>query len=352
MDKAAPNTPAVSVTGLTKVYGNVTALCIERVQFDAGCVHAIVGPNGAGKTTLFRLIAGLEPSDQGDLRVLGGKIHGRSGEEHLSLRRRIGFAAQRPYLFSASARWNVEYPLRVRGITRAESENRARAAMARLGVAHLAARKTGTLSAGERQRISIARAIVTEPELLLVDEPFANLDPEGVPILESTLLDLVSSGTTILVATHLTDRAYRLSTRILRLEGGRPAPPAVVNILEGEVVSTNSGPMLVLEGGTRIHVATDRIGRRRASIFPEDVIVSARPFDSSARNILRGRITALQERGSTVFATVDAGVSLTAAVTPESCRRLALTVGSNVVLTFKAAAVKLFYKAGSVSEKH
>jgi molybdopterin-binding protein len=177
---------------------------------------------------------------------------------------------------------------------------------------------------------------------LLLDEPLANVDAEGAPVVEKVILDLASAGATVIVATHMLEQAYHLSANVVRLEAGRVAPPAVENLLEGELVEAESGAPRVLEGGPTIDVATEKRGRARASVDPGDIVLSGRELDSSARNSLRGRVTALRERGGVVMVTADAGTAITASVTPASCRRLGLTVGSEVVLTFKATAVRVF----------
>lgn len=334
--------PAVAVQDLAKSYAGAAVLSIGRLEFEAARVHVVVGPNGAGKTTLLRIVNGIEPPDSGTVCLFGQDLWSSSGSGRLALRRRMACCAQRPYLFRTTVRRNVEYALRVRGMSRPERESRARAAMERLGVGRLAERPARTLSAGEAKRVSMARALVSEPELLLLDEPFASVDREGVPLVEEMLRELLAGGVTVVVATHVLEQAYRLSASVVRLEAGRVAPPAVENLLEGELVRGDSGTCLRLGGGLPIAVATDRLGRARASIAPRDIVVSAEKLDSSARNSLRGRVTALRGRGDLVFVTADTGVELTSCVTPESCRRLNLTVGSQVIFTFKATAVRIF----------
>jgi molybdopterin-binding protein len=334
----------VTATGLVRSRGGATLLSVDELELAPGRVHVVVGPNGAGKTTLLRIIGGIERPDAGEVRVLGRDIWRSPRDEALAVRRRLGFAAQRPYLFRSTVRRNVEYPLRVRGVGRDERARRAREAMEDLGVLAFAERSARTLSAGEQVRVSIARAIVAEPELLLLDEPLASIDPEARPFIEMLVLDLASRGGTVVVATHVLERAYRLSADVVRLEAGRLAPPAVENLLEGELVpgEDEAEAMLVLGGGCRICVSTERRGRARASIEPRDIVVSREPFRSSARNSLPGRVAKLEDRGGVVRVTADVGVPLVSTVTHESVRELGLSVGSDVLFTFKATAIKVF----------
>jgi tungstate transport system ATP-binding protein len=318
-------------------------LDLEALEVPAGRIHVLVGPNGAGKTTALRIVAGLEPADGGELHVLGSNWRGNAAQV-LSLRRRIGFATQKPYLFSTTVRRNVEYPLRSRGVPRASLAERARTAMQRLGVAHLANRDARTLSAGEGQRVAIARAVVADPELLLLDEPLANVDPESAPLVESLCRELADRGVTVVVATHVFELAYHLSAEVVRLENGRLMPPAVDNLLSGDVRAPSDGeePLMALDSGPTITVATDKRGAVRATIEPRDIVVSTESFHSSARNSLPGRVIRLEDRGTAVRVTADVGAELVATVTHESVTELGLTIGSQVRFTFKATAVRIF----------
>jgi molybdopterin-binding protein len=262
----------------------------------------------------------------------------------MTRRRRIGFASQKPYLFSTTVRRNVEYPLRARGVPPAELAARSAAVMGRLNVAHLADRNARTLSAGEGQRVAIARATVARPHLLILDEPLANLDPETAPVVESLCRELAEAGVTVLVATHVLRMAYHLSAEVVRLEGGRPMPPALDNLLTGEVSGAGDGgePRMKLRAGPTITVATEARGQVRASIDPGDILLSGEALHSSARNSLPGRVVGLEDRDTSVRVTADVGVKLVATVTHESVNELGLTVGTRVYFTFKATAVRIF----------
>jgi tungstate transport system ATP-binding protein len=336
------NPPAATIAGIRKRFGERIALDVGELRLEAGGLHAVVGHNGAGKTTLLRTLVGLERPDAGRVSVLGIDVTGARSAELLSLRRRVAFVMQRPYLFASTAGENVEYPLRVRGVERAEGRRRAEAAMDELGVRHLYDRPARSTSAGEAQRVAIARAVVTDPEFALFDEPNANVDPEVRPVVEALLRGLSDRGVTVVVATHDIEGAYRLSADVVRLEAGHVAPPAIDNVIEGELVADGDAVALVVAGGGRINVATDRRGSVRAAVAARDIVVSTERFASSARNVLAGRITRLEERGGLVYVTADVGVPLVSSITPASCGEMKLTIGSDVVYTFKASAVTIF----------
>jgi ABC-type sulfate/molybdate transport systems ATPase subunit len=192
-------------------------LAINELRLDAGERLAVLGPNGAGKTSLLRLLAGLDTTTVGAVEIDGVPMT----EAGTGLRRHIGYATQRPGLLSTSVTRNVELPLRWRGASRALRQTTALAALERLGVAHLAGRKALSLSGGEAQRVSLARALALEPSLLLLDEPAASLDAEA----RQTFLDdleaaLADRRTTVVHVSHRADEALRLADRVAVLANG------------------------------------------------------------------------------------------------------------------------------------
>ena len=192
-------------------------LAIGRLDLRAGERLAVLGPNGAGKTTLLRLMAGLDRPSIGSVEVDGAPIAGAD----LDLRRRIGYATQRPGLLSTSVIRNVELPLRWRGLDGPARMRAAHAALERLGVAELANRKAPTLSGGEAQRVSLARALAVDPGLLLLDEPAAGLDTEARRAFFDDLeLALSDRATTVVHVSHRAEEALRMADRIAVLSGG------------------------------------------------------------------------------------------------------------------------------------
>ena len=145
--------------------GGRQVLAINALDLDAGERVAVLGPNGAGKTTLLRLLAALDTPTAGSVELDAVSTAGAD----VRLRQRIGYATQRPGLLSTSVIRNVELPLRWRGLDRATRRSAAQVALERLGVARLADRKALSLSGGEAQRVSLARALAVDPQLLLLD---------------------------------------------------------------------------------------------------------------------------------------------------------------------------------------
>jgi ABC-type sulfate/molybdate transport systems ATPase subunit len=209
-----------AVVGLRKVRhrrGGHDVLAIDQLDLRAGERLAVLGPNGAGKTTLLRLLAGLDAPTTGRVEIDDEAI----ADAEVDVRRRIGYATQRPGLLSTSVVRNVELPLRWRGLDGASRRAAAVTALARLNVGQLADRKALSLSGGEAQRVSLARALAIEPSLLLLDEPAAGLDAEArrafFDDLERALDD---RATTVVHVSHRAEEALRLADRVAVLMGG------------------------------------------------------------------------------------------------------------------------------------
>lgn len=209
---------AYQVEGLRRQYNSRFALAVGELTVNRGEVFTVVGPSGAGKSTLLRLLSFLERPDAGAIRFLGA-ADPVPWPAPLALRRRVTQVFQRPHLLSGRVSDNVAYGLRVRG----ESDIRLRVArvLDQVGLASLAGSPVRTLSGGEMQRVALARALVLDPEVLLLDEPTANLDPYNVGLIERNIQELGRQGrTTVVLVTHNVFQARRLAGRVLFLLNG------------------------------------------------------------------------------------------------------------------------------------
>ncbi len=209
--------PILAVSDLAQNYGARTVLRIPRLEVAAGELLALVGPSGAGKSTLLRLLNFLECPTQGQI-----CYHGQPFAPEmlpLDIRRRITTVFQRPLLLDASVRGNVAYGLRLRG--RADGRKQEDEALAAVGLQHLARARSRTLSGGEAQRVALARALILRPEILLLDEPTANLDPANVRLIEQIIAKInTDMGTTVVLVTHNVWQARRLAHRVGLLYDG------------------------------------------------------------------------------------------------------------------------------------
>ena len=188
------------------------------MEIRRGEICVIVGPSGAGKSTLLRILGMIEPPTAGWL-MFDNQRYDANTQPELSYRRRVVYLFQRPLLLSQSVYDNVNYGLRVRGIK--DEQNRVQRAIAQVGLQHLTHANTRTLSGGEAQRVALARALVIEPDILLLDEPTANLDPANVEVIERVIRERnQQQGMTIVLVTHNLFQARRLAQQVgLMLDG-------------------------------------------------------------------------------------------------------------------------------------
>lgn len=360
--------PILEGIGLSVLYAGQRILDVPRVEAQAGEILAVIGPNGAGKSTLLRVLGLLEAPRAGEVRFQGRPVPWGS-PDLLTVRRHFATVFQEPLLCDATVESNVALPLRLRRRPAGEVTAQLATWLDRLGIAHLAGRGARSLSGGEAQRVSLARAFAVRPDVLLLDEPFAALDPPTRDELLTLLQGLLrQEGVTTIFITHDRQEALRLGDRIAVMMGGRihqvGAPSAVFGrpvteeiarfvgvetILSGRVISEQGGLLTVEANGMKIKaLGTAGIGERvLVCLRPEDLVIrrlEGRAGQESARNHLEGRVEEAIPLGAQYRVRIACGPGpgrLIALVTKQSFDDLALECGAPVLVTFKASAVHL-----------
>lgn len=238
---------AYQLRDVTKAYGGQPVLRVRRLDIPRGEIFALVGPSGAGKSTLLRLIDFLEPPDTGILRFMGAEF-GPRDMVPLDVRRRVTTVFQSPILLNRTVWANACFGLRLRG--QLDGRESTDAALVQVGLGNLARRRARTLSGGEAQRVALARALVLRPEVLLLDEPTANLDPYNVGLIEEIVRgDNSARGTSVVWVTHNIFQARRVADRVGLLLNGQvvevaeverffeePQDPRAAAFVRGEIV--------------------------------------------------------------------------------------------------------------------
>jgi len=205
----------VDVRGVTKRFGARTVLEDVDLRVPRGCAFGFLGPNGAGKTTLIRVLLGLVPASAGEMRLLG---HPLPAERPAALAR-VGAIVEEPRFHAhLSGRENLLVAAAPRG---AEAEGRIDAALARVGLAGRARDRVGGYSMGMRQRLGIARCLLVDPELLILDEPMNGLDPAGILEMRGLIRSFVEEGRTVLLSSHLLDEVERTCDGVAIIDRGR-----------------------------------------------------------------------------------------------------------------------------------
>jgi molybdate transport system ATP-binding protein len=341
-----------------------------RAAFElaAGTATALLGPNGAGKSTLVGALAGLVRPSRGRIELDGAVLDDTAGGIHRPPQERpIGVMFQGLLLFPhLSAVENAAFPLRSRGVPRAEARARARELLDQLGVGARAGARPAELSGGEAQRVALARALIARPRLLLLDEPLAALDVQARGQVRSLLRDVLAEfdGLAVLV-THDPVDAMTLCRHLVLLEGGRVTqegtPEAIrraprtayaaelvgLNLFTGrlEPLEPGAGRLVTADGELVVGWPGDAMEAGAAVIGllrPADVVLhTARPAPSSARNVLPGAVQAIGIEGERARVRLASSPPLVAEITLGSLARLGLVEGAPVWATFKAVEVRL-----------
>jgi len=347
----------LEVRDIEKSFGPIKALQDANLKILRGKITALLGPSGSGKTTLLRIFAGLESPTKGAILYENSLI--TNSNRHL-LRQKATMVFQKSVFFDTTVFKNVAYGLKLRGYSKDEIKDRVRKALDLVKLGGYEQRWAKKLSGGEQQRVSLARALVLNTELLLLDEPTVNIDPKNVSIIEETILRVNREyKATIALATHNMFQAEAISERVaLLLEGTVRQEGAnqeifgasnrylasfarLENVFSG-ISRIKAGISMIDVGhNLKIQASFRRSGETTLYVRPEDIIVSTDPLSSSARNVFKGRILGVSDFGSVVKLRVDAGEEFVVQITKTSFSEMQLNVGSTVFLTFKASSVHL-----------
>jgi molybdopterin-binding protein len=339
---------------------NLGDFLLQNISLDikSGEYFIVLGPTGAGKTVLLEAVAGLYPVLEGEVWIGDEEITDLSPEK-----RGIGIVYQDQALFPhLSVEKNIAFGLKMRRCPKNEVKAKIEAIGEVMGISHLLKRSPATLSGGEKQKVALARALVTEPKVLLLDEPLSALDPETREKMQGELRDMHRKvGVTIIHVTHDFEEAIALGNRVAVLNDGciaqmgtaeeflrRPSSEFVArfalsrNIFSGTVVGIEDGCAIIDIGGTKLKAVTEAKGEVRLSLRPEDILISKEPIQSTARNCLLGVVSDIADRGPVSYITVNLPPDFICIITRQAFDELKLRQGVEVWITFKASAIHVF----------
>ena len=348
----------LEVQEVGKSYGSIQALQNVNLKIMLGEITTLLGPSGSGKTTLLKVFAGLESPTEGIILYSDNMITSRNRD---LLRQKATMVFQKSLFFNTTVYGNIAYGLKLKGHSKSEIKEKVRESLELVRLEGYEKRLAKKLSGGEQQRVSLARALVLNTELLLLDEPTVNIDPKNVSIIEETISRVNREyKTTIVLATHNMFQAELMSERVALLIEGTirqvgtnqeifgatnrylASFARLENIFSGISKVSEAGTSIIDVGqNVRIEASFKKTGEVTIYVRPEDIIVSTKPLISSARNAFEGKIVRIMDLGTIARLTVDVGRNFLIQITKKSLIEMQLNVGSTVFLTFKASSVQL-----------
>lgn len=329
------------LTQLIQQYGSKVVLHIDELTIEKGRIYGLLGANGAGKTTLFHILAFLEPPTSGQL-VFDGKAVFFDRSELQKLRKRVVMVDQYPIMFSTSVYKNVEFGLKIRGIEKARRDDIIHEALEMVDLGNYVNEYAHKLSGGETQRLAMARALALSPEVLLCDEPTANVDVENQAVIRSLLTRVnQEKNCTVLFTTHDRLQAAGLADETIVLEKGRVVSTSYENIFSCSLQTRGAGQKvcllqqkLQLSIPGRIPEGVEK--ESRVYINPERIKLTCRENGEQPRpGALSGEVVLLMVEGEKVRIAVNTGVLITVIIPLQRYREQRLAVGDRVELRLR-----------------
>jgi molybdate/tungstate transport system ATP-binding protein len=347
----------IKIENLTKDWKefkiNQVSLEVEENEY-----FVILGPSGSGKTMLLELISGIWPPDSGKIYMNNQDITQSPLEK-----RGVGFVYQNYMLFPHKTVFeNIAFGLKIRKTAKDEIKTRVNEMMNLLGISHLADRLPRTLSGGEQQRTALARALIIYPKVLLMDEPLSALDRKTKDDLIKQLKEIHKKfDITLIHVTHNFDEALMLADRIAIMRNGKisqvgtsteifrhPADKFVAdfvgaeNIIEGIAKKDGERLTVIDTGNISIYSTEQKKGHVHITVRPEDIILSSKKVETSARNVFKGQVKEIVDTGALIKLTIDVGDPIVVFLTRQSFLDMELNIGKSVWTYFKATAVHVF----------
>lgn len=335
------------IEALTRVHGARTVLDIPALAIRSGQIYSLIGPNGAGKSTLLHLLAFLDLPNSGIIKFRSTPVR-YIEKSLLPLRRQAVLVDQYPILFTGSVWKNLEFGLKVRKIESKRRKPLIEEALELVGMQDFFHAEAHTLSGGETKRVALARALVVNPQVLLCDEPTANIDVENLEI----ILDILGRinrehKISIIFATHSLSQAQRLAHHTLILKDGRLSDLPRENISIATVQGQDEGRMVCrLQNDVQITVPARRpfadADIIRLFLDPEQIILIRDGEVSAHRyNILPGRVMLIAAENGRIRLTVDAGVSVNLFLSLSEYKKTLPVIGERVFLHINDQAITI-----------
>ena len=333
---------------LKKQFGDRTVLDIASLSFERGKVYALIGPNGAGKTTLLNHLAFLELQSSGCL-SFRNQLVPPDNKQLVKLRKNVVLVDQSPILFSGTVWKNVEFGLKVRNISKRERASRIEAALERVGMQRFALADVHGLSGGEVKRVALARALAVNPEVLLCDEPTANVDQEN----QEVILKILERAnkiqhTSVIFSTHYLSQSRRLADHTVLLQNGKISFEHTENTLKvkSEKIGAGKVRLRLVNGDRRVlgELRSSELadGRYRVHLAAEKVLLHKRDDrEGSGQPLEPVIVKKIVGDNSMIRVSVDAGVVLDVIMSRADYQEQRIMVGEEMALELPAEALSI-----------
>lgn len=326
-------TAAYQLTNIRFCYDKTLALSLPKLTIQANKITAIIGPNGCGKSTLLNLLALLQKNQQGQIEFFSESIIENNAS---SYRKRIAFLPQKPYMLRGTVSDNLELTLKFHGIKNNRSE-KINSVLEILNIAHLNQQQAKTLSGGEQQKVALARAIITNPDVLLMDEPFSYLDQNSEQLLEQFMGHYVKNNKTLIFSTHNRLQGMAIADDVISLVKGALVKSPLINLFHGSCSN-----QLFDTGKIQIMLADSTQNYKHVSIDPNEIVLSQEQLVSSMRNQFHGKVTAITDEMDKIRVSVSAGELFQVTITYQAFKELEISLADQLWVNFKSNAILAF----------
>jgi len=308
-----------------------------NIKIDKSSIVGIVGPNGSGKTTLLKLLSFLNFPHYGRFYYDGTELMKNNINQ---FRKSIGYVQQDPYLFRGTVYKNIEIGLKLNHINQKIREKKVSKILSLLNIEHLSTRLAHLLSGGETKKVAIGQAMILEPDVLIMDEPFSSLDKDSIYELEELITLLRAElNKTIIFTTHDQVQAQKLTDHIYTIVRGKLFPTHLINLFSGKFDKFNK----VFDTGKQlIRIDNDLDNLELIAIDPRQIVLSLQELDSSMQNSFLGKITGIIEDSSNIKLNIDIGEKIQAIITRKAFSDLKLSLSMNVWVSFKSSSIMIF----------
>jgi len=315
-------------------YNHKKVLSIDSLEINANKITALIGPNGCGKSTLLNLLAFLKNKQQGQMLFFSEQVTPKHRHKFI---KRVSFLPQKPYMLRGSVADNLMLALKFHQQT-GDYSKQINEALGQLGITHLELKPAKTLSGGEQQKVALARAIVTNPDVLLMDEPFSYLDHCSEQLLERFIKHYVKEqNKTLIFSTHNRLQGIAIADDVISLIQGKVANSPLINLFQGSI-----GQQVFNTGKIKILLAEPSQSFQYVSIDPHDIELSVSIPAIDVKNQYQGRVVGIVDVMGTIRVSVLAGELFHVMISLPAFKALNISLSDRLWVSFKTDSVLVF----------